>query len=51
MIDQAVCSDSASAGVMMLRDIAELFATRPGQPDWIASSELVTDLIMMEDRP
>lgn len=39
------------AGVMMLRDIAELFATRPGRPDRIASSELVTDLIMMEDRP
>lgn len=39
------------AGVIMLRDVAELFATRPGQPDRIASSELVTDLIMMEDRP
>lgn len=36
---------------MLLRDIAELFATRPGQPDRIASSELVTDLIIMENRP
>jgi len=39
------------AGVMLLNDTAELFATRTGQPDRIASSELVTDLIMMEDRP
>ncbi|EDM69461.1 hypothetical protein RAZWK3B_12452 [Roseobacter sp. AzwK-3b] len=36
---------------MLLRDIADLFATRTGHPDRIASSELVADLITMEDRP
>ncbi|SDJ15040.1 putative DNA primase/helicase [Lutimaribacter saemankumensis] len=39
------------AGVMMLHDIAELFATRTGRPDRIASSEIVADLIGLEDRP
>lgn len=43
--------DDEPSGVMMLHDIAELFATRSGRPDRIATSELVTDLIMMEDRP
>lgn len=41
--------DAEPAGVMMLRDIAELFATR--RADRIASSEIVADLIALEERP
>lgn len=41
--------DAEPAGVMMLRDIAELFAAR--RADRIASSEVVADLMMMDDRP
>jgi len=48
---QAQDEDDDPAGVMLLRDIADLFATRTGHPDRIASSELVADLITMEDRP
>jgi len=43
--------DAEPAGIMMLRDIAELFATRPGRPDRIATTEIVNDLIAMEERP
>jgi hypothetical protein len=41
--------DAEPAGVMMLRDLAEMFASR--RADRIASSELVGDLLMLEDRP
>ncbi|WP_137701651.1 DUF3631 domain-containing protein [Marimonas lutisalis] len=39
------------AGVIMLHDIAELFATRTGRPDRLSSAEIVTDLIALEERP
>lgn len=41
--------DAEPAGIMMLRDIAELFAT--SRADRIATSEIVSDLITMEERP
>jgi putative DNA primase/helicase len=41
--------DTEPAGVMMLGDLAEIFAGR--RVDRIASSELVGDLLMLEERP
>ncbi|MFU8863391.1 MAG: DUF3631 domain-containing protein [Rhodobacterales bacterium] len=41
--------DAEPAGIMMLRDIAELFASR--RADRISTSEIVGDLIVMEERP
>lgn len=41
--------DNEPAGVMMLRDIAEVFAGRGA--DRIATSEIVSDLMLLEDRP
>lgn len=41
--------DAEPAGVMMLRDIAELFASC--KADRITTSEIVGDLIVMEERP
>ncbi|TQM92446.1 DUF3631 domain-containing protein [Roseinatronobacter monicus] len=41
--------DAEPAGVMMLRDIAELFAAR--HVDRIANTEIVSELMMLEDRP
>lgn len=41
--------DSEPAGVMMLRDISEIFASRGA--DRIATAEIVSELLMMEDRP
>ncbi len=46
---QAEDDDSEPAGVMMLRDMAELFATRGVER--MASNEVVAELVMMEDRP
>lgn len=46
---QAQDEDTEPAGVMMLRDLAEMFISR--RADRIASSELVGDLLMLEDRP
>lgn len=45
----AVDDEDEPAGVMMLRDMAEIFASR--RVDRIASVELVGDLLIMEDRP
>lgn len=41
--------DAEPAGIMMLRDIAEIFASRGA--DRIATSDIVGDLIVMEERP
>jgi len=41
--------DAEPASIMMLRDIAELFASR--RADRISTSEIVGDLIVMEERP
>ncbi|MFC3613562.1 DUF3631 domain-containing protein [Lutimaribacter marinistellae] len=41
--------DAEPAGIMMLRDIAEIFASH--STDRIATSEIVGDLITMEERP
>ena len=41
--------DSEPAVVMMLRDISEIFASRGA--DRIATAEIVSELLMMEDRP
>ena len=41
--------DNEPAGVMMLRDISEIFASRGA--DRIATAEIVSELLMMEDRP
>jgi len=41
--------DAEPAGIMMLRDIAEIFASR--RADRIATSEIVSDLMVMEERP
>lgn len=41
--------DAEPAGIMMLRDIAEMFASRGA--DRIATSEIVGDLMVMEERP
>ena len=41
--------DAEPAGIMMLRDIAELFASR--KADRITTSEIVGDLMVMEERP
>ena len=46
---QAQDEDTEPGGVMMLGDLAEIFASR--QDDRIASSELVGDLRQLEDRP
>ncbi|WP_431299183.1 DUF3631 domain-containing protein [Tabrizicola sp. BL-A-41-H6] len=46
---QAQDEDTEPAGVMMLRDLAEMFASR--RVDRIASSELVGDLLLLEERP
>lgn len=46
---QAQDEDAEPAGVMMLDDLAEIFASR--REDRIASSELVGDLILLEERP
>jgi len=46
---QAEDDDSEPAGVMMLRDIADLFAARDS--DRIASAEIVSELMQLEDRP
>lgn len=46
---QAEDEDSEPAGIMMLRDLAELFASRGA--DRMSSSEIVGDLIVMEERP
>ena len=46
---QAEDEDAEPAGIMMLRDLAELFASRGA--DRMASSEIVGDLIVMEERP
>ncbi|MFC6635887.1 DUF3631 domain-containing protein [Sulfitobacter sp. JBTF-M27] len=39
------------AGVMLLQDIAEVFAAKKTRHDRIASSELVHELTQLEDRP
>ena len=41
--------DAEPAGVMMLRDISEVFASRGA--DRIANTDIVSELMMMEDRP
>jgi putative DNA primase/helicase len=41
--------DAEPAGIMMLRDIAELFASR--RADRISTSEIVGELMVMEERP
>jgi putative DNA primase/helicase len=41
--------DAEPAGIMMLRDIAEIFASRSA--DRIATTDIVGDLMVMEDRP
>lgn len=41
--------DAEPAGIMMLRDISEIFANRGA--DRIATSDIVGDLIVMEERP
>ncbi len=41
--------DAEPAGIMMLRDIAEIFASR--RADRVATSEIVSDLMVMEERP
>lgn len=41
--------DAEPAGVMMLRDMAEIFAAR--RVDRIATADLVSELLMLEDRP
>lgn len=46
---QAEDDDSEPAGIMMLRDMAELFASRGA--DRIATVEIVSDLMLLEDRP
>jgi len=46
---QAQDDDAEPAGVMMLRDLTEIFAARGA--DRIATSEIVGDLLVLEDRP
>ncbi|WP_296762639.1 DUF3631 domain-containing protein [Sediminimonas sp.] len=46
---QAEDEDAEPAGIMMLRDIADIFAA--SRADRIATSEIVSDLIVMEERP
>lgn len=46
---QAQDEDTEPAGVMMLGDLSEIFASR--RVDRIASSELVGDLLLLEERP
>lgn len=46
---QAEDDDSEPAGVMMLRDMAEIFAARGVER--MATSEIVAELMTMEDRP
>lgn len=46
---QATDEDDEPAGVMLLRDLVEIFARH--RSDWISSSVLVADLIEAEDRP
>lgn len=46
---QAQDDDAEPAGVMMLRDMAEIFASR--STDRIATSEIVSELMVLEDRP
>jgi putative DNA primase/helicase len=41
--------DAEPAGIMMLRDIADIFAS--SRADRIATSEIVGDLMVMEERP
>lgn len=41
--------DAEPAGVMMLRDMTELFASRGA--DRIATAEIVSELMLLEDRP
>jgi hypothetical protein len=41
--------DAEPAGVMMLRDIAEIFAAR--HVDRVANTEILSELMMLEDRP
>ena len=48
-IASAQAEDAEPAGIMMLRDLSELFASRGA--DHMASSEIVGDLIVMEERP
>jgi len=46
---QAQDDDSEPAGVLMLRDMAEIFAARGA--DRIATSDIVAELLVLEDRP
>lgn len=49
-VAQATTDDDAEpAGIMMLRDIADIFASH--RTDRIATTEVVMDLIALEDRP
>lgn len=46
---QAQDEDAAPAGVMLLNDLAEMFAAR--RVDRIASAEVVGDLLLLDERP